>query len=84
MSPLTTLCQVNVAQQFDNLMTYPWLRGRVESGQVELVGMFYDLETAQVYVLDPESERFLLLPQEAPAVDDADAPDASPRGHIRT
>jgi carbonic anhydrase len=80
-SPLTALCQVNVAQQFDNLMTYPWLRGQVESGQVELVGMFYDLETARVFVLDPESERFLLVPQEAP---EDDSQDSSSRGPILT
>jgi carbonic anhydrase len=83
-SPLTGLCQANVMQQLDNLMTYPWLRSKVESGQVELVGMFYELETAQVFVLDPESERFLSVP-EAPGNDaQDDAQDAASRGPIRT
>jgi carbonic anhydrase len=80
-SPLTGLCHSNVLQQLDNLMTYPWLRSRVESGQVELVGMFYELETAQVFLLDPESERFLSVPNEAP---DDDARDAASQGPLLT
>jgi carbonic anhydrase len=80
-SPLTGLCQANVMQQLDNLMTYPWLRGRVESGQVELVGMFYELETAQVFLLDPESRQFLSVPDEAP---EDDTQDSASRGPLLT
>ncbi|MCW2914379.1 MAG: Carbonate dehydratase [Actinomycetia bacterium] len=81
MSPLTRLCQVNVMQQLDNLMTYPWLRNRVESGRLELVGMFFELETAKVFVLDPGSEKFLTVPHEAP---EDDAEDPASRGPILT
>jgi carbonic anhydrase len=58
-SPLTRLCQVNVMQQLDNLLTYPWLRRRVEAGELELVGMFLDLETAEVRVLDRAGDTFV-------------------------
>lgn len=51
-SPLTRLCQINVIQQLDNLQSHPWLRHRVEQGEIELVGMFLDLQTAEVRVLD--------------------------------
>ncbi len=57
-SPLTRLCQINVMQQLDNLLTYPWLRERVEAGKVELVGLYLDLETAKVHVLDRATEIF--------------------------
>ncbi|MFC4912720.1 carbonic anhydrase [Actinomadura gamaensis] len=51
-APLTRLCQLNVVQQLENLESYPWLRAMVESGEVELVGLYLDLETADVLVLD--------------------------------
>ncbi|HEY7483197.1 MAG TPA: carbonic anhydrase [Streptosporangiaceae bacterium] len=58
-SPLTRLCQINVIQQLDNLLSYPWLRRRVEDGELELVGMFLDLETAEVRVLDRAGDTFV-------------------------
>ncbi|MFI6516028.1 SulP family inorganic anion transporter [Spirillospora sp. NPDC050679] len=73
LAPLTRLCQVNVMQQLDNLLTYPWLRERVEAGQVELVGLYLDLETAKVQVLDRSAETFVPVPSEAPDDDPRDA-----------
>ncbi|GAA2585320.1 SulP family inorganic anion transporter [Actinomadura fulvescens] len=69
--PLTRLCQINVIQQLDNLLTYPWLRNRVEAGKLELVGLYLDLETAEVNVLDRSTEAFVPVPDEAPD-DDTD------------
>ncbi|MCD0451955.1 carbonic anhydrase [Actinocorallia sp. API 0066] len=63
-SPLARLCQMNVVQQLDNLMSYPWLKRRVDLGEIELVGMYLDLETAQVHILDSEQGRFLAVPEE--------------------
>jgi carbonic anhydrase len=64
MAPLARLCRTNVVQQLDNLMTHPDVRRRVEEGTLELVGMYYELETARVYVLDAETGRFDSVPQE--------------------
>lgn len=64
-SPLTRLCQINVMQQLDNLLTYPWLRSRVEAGELELVGLFLDLETATVHVLDRDRREFVPVPEAA-------------------
>jgi carbonic anhydrase len=58
LTPLATLCQINVIQQLDNLMTYPWLSKRVEAGELDLVGMYFDLESATVHVLEPGTEEF--------------------------
>lgn len=69
-SPLARLCQINVTQQLDNLMTYPWLRRRVETGSLELVGMYLDLETAKVHILDQGSQDYLSVPDEPPVAGD--------------
>ncbi|MEO5878419.1 MAG: SulP family inorganic anion transporter [Streptosporangiaceae bacterium] len=65
---LAGLCQINVMQQLDNLMTYPWLRSRVEAGTLELVGMYLDLETAKVHLLDGDG--VLSVPDRDPAAGD--------------
>ncbi len=61
-TPLAKLCRVNVVQQLDNLMTHPDVRSRVEAGSLELVGMFFELETAEVSILDAESGEFRSVP----------------------
>lgn len=42
------LALVNVAMQLETLAAHPRLRQRVESGSLHLVGLFYDLSTANV------------------------------------
>ncbi|MFG2088193.1 SulP family inorganic anion transporter [Spirillospora sp. NPDC048824] len=64
--PLTRLCKINVMQQLDNLLTYPWLRERVESGEIELVGLYLDLQSANVEILDRAKGVFMPVPDEAP------------------
>ncbi|MFC6884652.1 MULTISPECIES: SulP family inorganic anion transporter [Actinomadura] len=71
--PLARLCQANVAQQLDNLLTYPWLRNRVEAGRLELVGLYLDLETANVRILDRPAGTFVPVPGETPDDDPHDA-----------
>jgi carbonic anhydrase len=63
-APLARLCQVNVMQQLDNLLTYPWIRNRVEAGELELVGLYLDLESATVHVLDRSAQTFAPVPDE--------------------
>ncbi|GAA4910914.1 bifunctional SulP family inorganic anion transporter/carbonic anhydrase [Streptomonospora salina] len=48
---MRTLSQANVVQQLENLLTYPAVRRGVEQGRLELSGMYYDLESAEVHVL---------------------------------
>jgi carbonic anhydrase len=49
--PLDRLCRANVLQQLDNLLTYPSIAALVESGRLELVGLYFDIATARVHVL---------------------------------
>ncbi|WP_017573866.1 SulP family inorganic anion transporter [Nocardiopsis halotolerans] len=55
---LRRLAQANVEEQIGNLMGYPVVRERVASGELELTGMYYDLETARVHLLDAETGEF--------------------------
>ncbi|WP_159943765.1 MULTISPECIES: SulP family inorganic anion transporter [unclassified Nocardiopsis] len=55
---LRRLAQANVQEQIGNLLGYPVVRERVESGELSLSGMYYDLETARVHLLDPETGEF--------------------------
>ncbi|MGW5877071.1 SulP family inorganic anion transporter [Nocardiopsis terrae] len=55
---LRRLAQANVVEQLGNLMGYPVVRERVESGELTLSGMYYDLETAKVHLLDAGTGEF--------------------------
>jgi carbonic anhydrase len=55
---LRRLAQANVQQQIGHLLAYPLVREKVESGELELTGMYYDLETARVHLLDTGTGRF--------------------------
>lgn len=56
------LCeQETVAISLANLMTFPWLRERVEEGRVMLHGWFFDLENGELSRLDPVSNTFVTV-----------------------
>jgi carbonic anhydrase len=48
----------NVAAQLANLRTYPSVRIASAAGRLRLVGMYFDLSTAQTLVLDPGTQTF--------------------------
>ncbi|MFY9262535.1 MAG: carbonic anhydrase [Actinomycetaceae bacterium] len=48
--------KLNVVQQLDNLMTYDFLREKVEAGEINLQGYYYDIGTGTVSVYDYVSE----------------------------
>lgn len=52
--------QVNVIQQLTNLMTYFYIRERVESGKLKLSGWYYIIETGEVYIYNDETHDFKL------------------------
>ncbi|TWP46161.1 carbonic anhydrase [Lentzea tibetensis] len=64
--PITDrLAVANVAQQLDNLLGYPSVREAIASGSVSLVGMYFDISQARVYLVNPD--RNALEPVPAPA-----------------
>ncbi|MFJ2029773.1 SulP family inorganic anion transporter [Streptosporangium sp. NPDC087985] len=50
--PLDRLCRVNVIQQLENLRTYPEVDRLVRAGRLHLVGLYFDIATARVHVLE--------------------------------
>ncbi|GAA3797103.1 SulP family inorganic anion transporter [Sphaerisporangium flaviroseum] len=53
-APMDRLCRINVMQQLDNLRTYPTVAQLERSGRLQLVGLYFDIGTARVHVLDRE------------------------------
>lgn len=41
-----------VSYSLRNLMSYPWIRDRVEAGGLDLVGCYYDLRSGELVTLD--------------------------------
>ncbi len=44
----TILEKINVLQQLDNLMTYEFVKEKVETGKLKLLGLYFDLNTGIV------------------------------------
>lgn len=55
--------QASILHSLDNLMTYPWLRRRVEAGKVALHGWYFDIETGSLLAYSPRKQEFLNLVQ---------------------
>ena len=41
-----------IGHSLSNLMTYPWIRDRVDAGSLKLVGCYYDLRSGELIALD--------------------------------
>ncbi|RJL34272.1 SulP family inorganic anion transporter [Bailinhaonella thermotolerans] len=54
---LDRLCRLNVIQQLDNVLTHPRVRRLVEAGDLELVGLYFDIASARVHLLDQDTFR---------------------------
>ncbi|MEO1927948.1 MAG: carbonic anhydrase [Nautiliaceae bacterium] len=46
--------QLNIVKQLDNLMTYPFVKERVKSGKLNLIGWYYVIESGEVYNYNKE------------------------------
>jgi carbonic anhydrase len=55
---------VNVACQVDMLSMHPAVRDAVASGRVEVAGLFLDIRTARLLVLDSAAGRFVSVPDD--------------------
>jgi carbonic anhydrase len=53
--------QANIVNSMDNLLTFPRLRNLVESGGVAISGVYFDVGTGQLSVLDPKTGEFVLV-----------------------
>jgi len=58
----------SILHSLDNLMTYPWLKRRVEAGKVALHGWYFDIGTGSLQAYSPRKQEFLHLVQPLGAV----------------
>ena len=47
-----------VFRSLENLMTFPFVRARVESGDMKLHGAYFGVAEGSLFVLDPEAKEF--------------------------
>jgi carbonic anhydrase len=55
LSEVDLLCITNVAQQLDNLRTYPSVSRALAEGRLQLHGLYFDLAQATFYRVNPET-----------------------------
>ena len=53
--------QLNVVKQLQNLLTYDFVRERVEKGKLKLYGWYYIIESGEVYNYNFETKEFELI-----------------------
>jgi len=51
--------RASIRGSLDNLLTYPWIKERVEAGNLQLHGWWFDLETGDLWATDAENAVFL-------------------------
>lgn len=51
----------SILHSLDNLMTYPWIRRRVEAGKLALHGWYFDIGTGSLLAYSPRKQEFLSL-----------------------
>ena len=60
-----------IALSLDNLMTFPWIRERVEAGKLELHGWYFDIDAGELLAYSPDTSSFApLVPKPVAAVAD--------------
>jgi carbonic anhydrase len=60
-----------IALSLENLMTFPWIRERVEAGTLALHGWYFDIDAGELLAYSPETKSFAPLLAK-PAVSSAD------------
>ncbi len=51
----------SILVSLENLLTFPWVKERVDSGQMDLHGWYFDIESGNLYSYHPASGEFALL-----------------------
>ncbi len=55
-----TACeQASILQSLDNLLTYPWLKRRVEQGLLKLHGWYFDIDRGALMAYSARQQQFL-------------------------
>jgi carbonic anhydrase len=64
---LAQLERASVLVTLNNLVSFPWIKSRVEQQQLKLLGSYFDVATGAIEVYDPDRGVFAPLSMEATA-----------------
>jgi carbonic anhydrase len=53
--------QAAILISLGNLMSYPWIRRRVEAGELQLLGWYFDMPNGELLQYEPDSGEFRVL-----------------------
>lgn len=53
--------QLNIVEQMNHLITYPYIKELVKKGQIQVLGWYYIIETGEVYNYDKEQKKFIKI-----------------------
>jgi carbonic anhydrase len=66
---LARLERASVLTTLDNLKSFPWIASRVDDGQLQLLGAYFDVGNGALEVYDPEAAVFKPATMESAAVE---------------
>ena len=52
---------MSIITQIEHLMTYPFVKERLDNDRLYIHGWYYDIETGNIEYYDPDQYRFLPL-----------------------
>ena len=52
--------QMNIVEQIKHLLTYPYVLERLNENELEIIGMYYTIETGEVFIYDSHKGSFEL------------------------
>jgi carbonic anhydrase len=56
---VTALEQMSAVKTLDNLMTFPYVRRRVEAGELQLHAAYFGVATGDLWVYEPDTKKFV-------------------------
>ena len=56
--------QVNVLQQIEHILSYPFIQDRLEKKQLRVHGWWFDIAHADVYCYEPDLKQFVLIEEQ--------------------
>jgi carbonic anhydrase len=54
LSAVERFCLAHIGRQINNLRTYPYVQDAIDTGRLQLAGMYFDLAEARMYLVDVE------------------------------
>jgi len=52
--------QMNIVEQIKHLLTYPYVAEAFNKKELEIIGMYYTIETGEVFIFNPQTSAFEL------------------------